>query len=45
MTAKKVTQTAKKAENVNINAPAKTVETAKITTTAVPAAKKEEPKA
>ncbi|MBC5659450.1 hypothetical protein H8S44_06665 [Anaerosacchariphilus sp. NSJ-68] len=45
MTAKKVTQTAKKAENVKINAPAKTVETAKITTTAVPAAKKEEPKA
>ncbi len=45
MTAKKVTQTAKKAENVKINAPAKTVETAKTTTTAVPAAKKEEPKA
>ena len=45
MTAKKATQTAKKAENVKINAPAKTVETAKITTTAVPAAKKEEPKA
>ena len=42
MTAKKVTQTAKKAENVKINAPAKTVETAKTTTTAVPAAKKEE---
>ena len=45
MTAKKVTQTAKKAENVKINAPAKTVETAKTTTTAVPAAKTEEPKA
>ena len=45
MTAKKATQTTKKAENVKINAPAKTVETAKITTTAVPAAKKEEPKA
>ena len=42
MTAKKVTQTAKKAENVKINAPAKTVETAKTTMTAVPAAKKEE---
>ena len=45
MTAKKVTQTAKKAEDVKINAPAKTVETAKTTTTAVSAAKKEEPKA
>ena len=45
MTAKKATQTTKKAENVKINAPAKTVETAKTTTTAVPAAKKEEPKA
>ena len=42
MTAKKVTQTEKKAENVKINAPAKTVETAKTTMTAVPAAKQEE---
>ena len=32
MTAKKVTQTTKKAENVKINAPAKTVETAKAET-------------
>lgn len=40
MTAKKVTQTTKKAENVKINAPAKTVETAKAET-----AVKEAPKA
>ena len=32
MTAKKATQTTKKAENVKINAPAKTVETAKAET-------------
>ena len=54
MTAKKATQTTKKAENVKINAPAKTVETAKaetavkaetVKTEASKAEKKEEGKA